>query len=281
MFKWPAFSAKNPLGIIALFISLIYGMSALLLGISIQHLDEVDKKILICFIIFFPFVVLYVFYNLVTKHHKKLYSPRDFRNDDSFLDAVQKNPKDVAAKFIDDLKEGEVINITEGDNLPSRANIEPSQVGAKEDHKRQSNPYPITAYAAENLAFQELQVLYGAPIRREVYQNIGTRSYRFDGVIEREDSIVLIEAKLLKPNQNITALIKSAFNQLNTYGSAFIGYNKEVQLLLVCIIIGDDKDVADLTQKILAQWAKFNTNAGIRIFSYSELLNKYGFIEER
>ena len=35
-------AARNPLGIIALFISLIYGMSALLLGTSVDSLDGFD-----------------------------------------------------------------------------------------------------------------------------------------------------------------------------------------------------------------------------------------------
>lgn len=51
--------AKNPLGIIALFISLIYGMSALLLGTSVGRISEVNQNFLIAFIILFPCAVLF------------------------------------------------------------------------------------------------------------------------------------------------------------------------------------------------------------------------------
>jgi hypothetical protein len=77
--------ARGPLGIIALFISLIYAISALLLAASVTQLSQGNKTPLICFIVLFPFAVLIMFSWLVAGHHKKLYAPSDFRSDDSFL----------------------------------------------------------------------------------------------------------------------------------------------------------------------------------------------------
>ena len=78
-FKLPSWSARNPLGIIALFISLIYGMSAVLLGTSVKNLSSANQTILVYFIVVFPFVVLGVFGWLVSRHHTKLYGPADCR----------------------------------------------------------------------------------------------------------------------------------------------------------------------------------------------------------
>src|SRR5262245_17829050 len=86
-FKLPTWSARNPLGIIALFISLIYGMSALLLGTSVSSLLPANQTVLVYFIVVFPFVVLSVFGWLVSRHHTKLYGPADYRTDKGFLDA--------------------------------------------------------------------------------------------------------------------------------------------------------------------------------------------------
>jgi hypothetical protein len=69
-FKLPSWSARNPLGIIALFISLIYGMSALLLGTSAKNLSLENQTKLVYFIVGFPFVVLSVFGWLVSRHHR-------------------------------------------------------------------------------------------------------------------------------------------------------------------------------------------------------------------
>lgn len=82
--------ARNPLGIIALFIVLIYGIAALVFGISSSYLDTAQKWPLIWFLVIFPPLVFGGFIWLVAKHSLKLYAPSDFRDDESF---VQLNAK--------------------------------------------------------------------------------------------------------------------------------------------------------------------------------------------
>lgn len=77
--------SKNPLGIIALFIVLVYGFACLLFGFSAKHLLPDERVILIWFTALFPICVLLAFVWLVSKHPDKLYGPRDFRTDESFL----------------------------------------------------------------------------------------------------------------------------------------------------------------------------------------------------
>lgn len=77
---------KNPLGIIALFVSLIYGFACLVLSTSVSNLHTPDERIpLIWFIIIFPFIILIGFIYLVVKHHEKLYGPSDYRDPESFI----------------------------------------------------------------------------------------------------------------------------------------------------------------------------------------------------
>jgi hypothetical protein len=82
--------ARNPLGIIALFIVLIYGIACLTFGFS-HNLPEKSAWIFISFIIIYPLVVLFVFYRLVTKHHTKLYAPADFPRPEDFLQCIYGN----------------------------------------------------------------------------------------------------------------------------------------------------------------------------------------------
>jgi len=81
--------SRNPLGIIALFIVLVYGFACLLFGFSSESLSADEKTPLIYFIIIFPVLVLFLFGWLVSKHHDKLYSPSDYRDDKSFLTTLQ------------------------------------------------------------------------------------------------------------------------------------------------------------------------------------------------
>lgn len=76
--------SKNPLGIIALFILLVYGFACLVVGASSQ-LSSIDRHIIVCFIVIFPFVVLYTFNRLVCNHTEKLYAPADYTGDEAFL----------------------------------------------------------------------------------------------------------------------------------------------------------------------------------------------------
>jgi CheY-like chemotaxis protein len=78
--------SRNPLGIIALFIVLIYGFASLVVGFG-SHLASAERLPIIWFLVVFPVVVLTVFAWLVSKHHAKLYAPTDYRQDDSFIQA--------------------------------------------------------------------------------------------------------------------------------------------------------------------------------------------------
>lgn len=85
--------SRNPLGIIALFIVLVYGFACLLFGFSAGTLTPDERTPLIWFVVLFPVLVLILFGWLVSMHHKKLYSPRDYRDDKSFLQTVQQHPR--------------------------------------------------------------------------------------------------------------------------------------------------------------------------------------------
>jgi hypothetical protein len=77
---------RNPLGIIALFVSLIYGFACLVLSTSLNNLHGQDERIpLIWFIIFFPILILLCFIFLVVKHHHKLYAPSDYQDESNFV----------------------------------------------------------------------------------------------------------------------------------------------------------------------------------------------------
>jgi hypothetical protein len=80
--------ARNPLGIIALFIVLVYGIAGLVLGLSISKLENNERLVFVIFIISFPVIVLGVFGWLVVKHHTKLYAPNDFFDKEGFFRAL-------------------------------------------------------------------------------------------------------------------------------------------------------------------------------------------------
>ena len=76
--------ARNPLGIIALFIVLVYGFAALVTAFA-HSLDAAEKVPLVYFLIVFPVLVLGAFVWLVIRHSGKLYGPSDYRNEDNYM----------------------------------------------------------------------------------------------------------------------------------------------------------------------------------------------------
>ena len=81
---------KNPLGIIALFIFLIYSIASLVLGVSASALTEGQRWAFILFLVLFPLLILGSFVWLVANHAVKLYSPSDFRDDRSYVELNHK-----------------------------------------------------------------------------------------------------------------------------------------------------------------------------------------------
>jgi hypothetical protein len=79
--------ARNPLGIIALFIALIYGFACLVLGLS-NNLTAQERWPIVWFLVVFPVGVFFAFCWLVSQHHQKLYAPKDFSSDEAFLQGI-------------------------------------------------------------------------------------------------------------------------------------------------------------------------------------------------
>jgi CheY-like chemotaxis protein len=76
--------ARNPLGIIALFIVLVYGFASLVTAFA-GSFTAAERLPLIYFLIIFPILVLGVFSWLVSKHSGKLFAPSDFKNEENYV----------------------------------------------------------------------------------------------------------------------------------------------------------------------------------------------------
>jgi CheY-like chemotaxis protein len=76
--------SRNPLGIIALFIVLVYGLAAMVTA-SAAAFSPSERLPLIYFLVLFPVLVLGVFAWFVSRHSEKLYGPGDYQNEENFL----------------------------------------------------------------------------------------------------------------------------------------------------------------------------------------------------
>lgn len=79
--------ARNPLGIIALFIVLVYGFASLVTAFA-GSFTAAERTPLVYFLVVFPVLVLGVFTWLVCRHPGKLFAPSDFKNDETYVRAI-------------------------------------------------------------------------------------------------------------------------------------------------------------------------------------------------
>jgi CheY-like chemotaxis protein len=76
--------ARNPLGIIALFIVMVYGFASLVTAFASSFVHE-ERQLLVYFLVVFPVLVLITFAWLFTKHSVKLFAPGDFKNEENYF----------------------------------------------------------------------------------------------------------------------------------------------------------------------------------------------------
>lgn len=80
--------SRNPLGIIALFIVLVYGMASL--SLVFAKIPDSYFGIMLYFLVLFPVIVLFIFVYLVVWHTAKLFAPSDFANQQNYVDLINK-----------------------------------------------------------------------------------------------------------------------------------------------------------------------------------------------
>jgi len=156
---------KSPLGIIALFIVLVYGFATLATTFG-DNLKEYLTP-LIYFLVFFPVIVLFGFLWLVSKHHDKIYGPSDFKNEDIFLEMMKMKMSTVASLAVASSKQSEETNSTQNiqDQLNSivelvskTSHIEPKSANTEwknkilwVDDRPENNIFERNAFEAQGL----------------------------------------------------------------------------------------------------------------------------------
>lgn len=175
---------KNPLGIIGLFIVLVYGLACAVLGLGADSLQPDERLPLIWFIVLFPVLILGAFLWLVTAHHRKLYAPSDYKDERLFLapqsdeQRTQRLEKEV--KRVEEIESQSVVAV------PSTATAEVV---------RPTVEIRSTYADAERLAFLALEQEIGKPFQKYVEVTAHGRKEQFDGVLVTNKEAHLIEVK--------------------------------------------------------------------------------------
>lgn len=279
---------RNPLGIIALFVSLIYGFACLVLSTSISNLKTSDERLpLIWFIILFPLVILGAFIFLVVKHHEKLYAPGDFRGDDSFIQTIDRGQLRVKqlkeVKILESAPVAEIDTTTELEN--KNINIETSEVEnktevtqSKDDTDTQqeySENQLVEIYSnAEKWAAQELSLKYKVLLRTNVKVGTGNGNLELDAYGTDGSKIYVAEIKYWQTKKSYNKLKLSIQEFLASSARIVQTFSRSKELRLIIVIVFDNLKVVD-KDDLKNFIESINSNADIEFLDYNELRKNY------
>lgn len=210
---------KNPLGIIALFITSIYGIAGLVMGPNFDNLQgNCERQPIIWYFILFPIVILGVFTYLVIKHNEKLYSPKDFDNQDGFLIA---NGKTLLPH-----KDSQPLSNPEMIPLKKKANSCFCVYGKKDNAK---SCYSLIEEASMKRYADEHDMEIKTDVRI-------SRDLTCDGLAEKDGKLYIFEVKSnYSPSQcshiiRWLSCVKSTLNEMT-----------DKELCIIIIIVSDKK----------------------------------------
>lgn len=270
---------KNPLGIIALFVSLIYGFACLVLSTSISNLKGENERLpLIWFIIAFPLIILIAFVFLVVKHHEKLYSPSDYRADDAFIQTIGKDKiKEKQLKEVKELEQAKIKeNIVGEEDLKSEKIDTVKQIEKVEpETTKESKEQLLSIYKnAELWATKELSLKYNVLFKNNVSVNVQSRKIELDAFGTSDKGNFIAEIKYWKSNKsdrNLKLSIQEFLSQQKHLESTF-SRNREFKLIVVIVFDNlknvNKSDLLDFVQNIY-------NNADVEFFDYEELRKNY------
>jgi hypothetical protein len=261
--------ARNPLGIIALFIVLLYAIAGLVLGVSATKLEPSERLPLVWFIVIFPFVVLGVFSWLVSKHHKKLYAPSDFKSDAAFLQAL--SPEVQRQRL-----EKEVAELAP----PPIKSLEDKQ-STKEEvsvNARTVNRIRADVVLAEDLVLRQLESEFKSPIRRQVTLEREGERVAFDGLISDNRKLIAVEVKLIT-EASVRKNIRNILADISFLASRIVALNLPTDMSLLVAIVSRDLK-AESSELIRNQFNGMVKGVllpvELRFFDFEELQARFG-----
>ena len=274
---------RNPLSIIALFISLIYGFACLVLSTSISNLEGATERLpLIWFIILFPLVILISFIVLVIKHHEKLYSPSDFRENEAFIRTIDKNK--VEEKRLNEIStlesapETEQVNTVSINN--SVANIVLTEKNEETDTKitvkELSQEELLIMHAnSEKWVVDALSLKYKTNFQRNAVINTQTNGkFEFDAFARAPNSLkesYAVEVKYWQATKSDKKLQLAIQN--------FLSKNEKIKKVysnakFIIALVYDNLDA--INQDNMAEFVhSLNNDVIVEFFDYSELKKHY------
>jgi hypothetical protein len=263
---------KNPLTIIAIFagISEISGTIVLPL-IS----DQVNQRFFIFFLIFFPLLLISLFFYTLNKNHKVLYAPSDFNDQKDFVLLLtgKASAEEIEQKATEELPE-ELIGELNSTGSKNANNPNSSIQNTSNNKLPDKEESAIEFYRrAETLALNRLEKELPSKIEREVkISDENGNSFVFDGISRDKEVLTLIEVKANRNKFNPLIFSKSLEQICSRSAKLFGSGNNNFKIMLVVVFENLPPSLIDNIYAIIGSYRKkYPFLIEIRIYNINDL----------
>lgn len=269
---------RNPLSIIGLFISLVYGCACLVFSQGMTYLNGSNERLpLIWFVVVFPLIILAVFTYLVIKHRFKLYGPSDFQNEDNFFRDTPVN--DLKSSFLNEY----------GSGTSSETETATSEVSKPEEEK-QSEPKSTNETALQNKvkSFQEFINIENAALDKlESIKNVSINRFQtlqlskiglkiqLDGMFSLNKVYHAVEVKMIS-NSPISPLTrKSIVKKIQEFKTAQDYFNNVIgKFKPMFVFVVNEQSTEQIKSEINLLFKNYDLdNCEIHFFTENEINN--------
>lgn len=216
---------RNPLGIMALFVSFVYGMACLVIDKGLEVFDTPNERLwLILFIVFYPVLLLLAFVSLIVYDPVRLYAPSDFRNERLFLEHVSgKTRKERMKEEVEEIVEAK----EEEQQIDKSAE---KNISVAEKEKRASD-LMIKLQRVERASLLALNRKYGVELSQGAMIGKKKQPIYCDGYQYKDGIHYIAEVKYL-PNSTFSYL-----HRLLQTVYRMIAQLRELRILSICEIM--------------------------------------------
>jgi hypothetical protein len=286
--------ARNPLGIIALFLLLVYGIAGLVFSVAAKGLIASERQPLVWFLVVFPVLVLGMFGWLVARHHTKLYAPSDYRDSEGFFraltvgeqrakleaefESLQSDTTDVERRRsteptsdgsqtrseVQPRRQGTTVAVT-----PSTAQSDDSRVRTVDLVKRRRLELRSAVVLAEELACRKLEVEFRLPVLRHVGLPNGAR---VDALIQTPQRPTAVEIIYTRTFTNVRRVADEVIAQAVRIGPSF-------QMLVVLVMDAPEPGGQQRLERVL-QGQLGQQRIDYRVYDFKALHEEFGIVPD-
>lgn len=294
-------TVKNPLTVIAIFAG-----TAEISGTAILPLLEAGaQSTYIWFLMLFPFTLIALFFITLNWNHKVLYAPSDFRDEDHFVNILQKaSLKDQIEVFDEEVNEdaeniepaADDSSLTEESNqetnLSGQSHLsddehplvtaiqlaeEESGISTRETRELQRKLMAAVhrtarrdSEMAEKLVLEKLENELGVKIETDMKFEFGNRRYVFDGVARSGNQLTAVEVRFMRDMKMgmDSMFMRTLDRAAELYNSLSDSQRKEFSFIFAIVTDNLDERRLDFIKKHVSS---MNFPAVVKVYDFDNL----------